>query len=221
MNNRRPGAPWLAIAFCCLPLLCASCGRSGEANIPPITDDPRFSKARMADFPRLLPAYGVAMEHGSHLDWEVNVEAEDSRYLRRGLPCAAERLPSGAKSGCQVEQILRNASEETGQAIAWLKPTGDGAKISRGEFVSAEIRAGGRRALAVPDAAILVKNGTSFIIVKNDGTGKEEYRVEPVGTGAESRDVVEITSGNVRAGDWVMVDGGIGLIHPGFKQAAD
>jgi multidrug efflux pump subunit AcrA (membrane-fusion protein) len=116
--------------------------------------------------------------------------------------------------------VLRRASEETGASIAWLTPLAPAA-VPVNEFVYANIFVRvKRRALTVPQAAVLVRDGRLFVVTATTTPGKaaREFKVVEVSTGAASGPDVELRSG-LSAGEQVVVQGGVGFLYPDFKSS--
>lgn len=195
--------------------LCAACGRSPAPALPEINDPPKLARVVRADLFERAPAYGVAVGRGTALRLEVSVEAEDSGRVIPGQTAEAYVIPSSAAVACRVERVLRSASAETGQAIAWLKPVGPAPDLAPNDFVYARITTRvRRRALTAPAAAIMVAGGKT-IAVRAEGEAKKPSPVAVV-VGGTDGDRVEIVSG-LSEGDEVVVEGGLGSAFPDFK----
>ncbi len=195
--------------------LCAACGRSPAPAVPGIDDAPKLARVVRADLLERAPAYGVAVGRGDALRLEVSIEAEDSRRVVPGQLAEAYVIPSSAAVACRVERVLRSASAETGQAIAWLKPIGPNPQLAPNDFVYARIVTRARRgALTAPAAAIMVAGGKT-IAVRVEGADRKPTPLEVV-VGASDGDRVEIISG-LSAGDEVVVEGGLGWAFAEFK----
>lgn len=207
----RISALLLAAALC-------ACSKGGGFEAPALEDAPELAAAGPADLQTLVPAYGVVQRNG---EIEVNVEAADAKLVRPGQTATAYRAPARTPIPCRVARVLRAASAETGQAIAWLVPAG-AARAPVNDFVEADVLIAVRRVpLAVPRSALLVKDGKTVVVLAlAAGKDKPAYAPAEVRIGAETAEFVEIVSG-LKAGDRVVTRGGIGYAYPDFKAAAD
>lgn len=213
MRSDLAGLAWL------LPLLAAltACGKGGAA-IPDVEDQPRLGRVERADLPDVVPAYGIA-EDGGAPRFVVNIEAADSARVHAGQ--RATVAYSTQAVACRVARILRGVSAETGQAVAWLSPEGRSA-VAANDFVTARIEVGLRRGvLSVPAEAVMIQGGRTLVIRADEAKdGKTSYAPAPVITGIQSGGKVEIASG-LKAGQAIVVSGGIGLLNPDFKAMGD
>jgi len=213
------GSDRRAAALLLLAAAAAACSkRSFEA--PPLADEPRTVPARRGEVPLSAPVYGIVLARDGRTQLEVNVEAADAPRVREGDACVAYLPPAKAATPCVVARVLRGASAETGSAIAWLEPRG-GPALAAGEFVFAMITTRVKKgALVVPAAAVLTKNGGTYVVRRTkDGRGGERYEPVEVTVGESAGGEVEISAG-LTAGDEAVVQGGLGYLYPDFKAGA-
>ncbi|HEX4046375.1 MAG TPA: hypothetical protein VH309_00995 [Elusimicrobiota bacterium] len=201
----------------CAAAALAACGRRAAFVAPPLEDAPVLATAALTDIPVRIPAYGLSLPDGR---FEVNIEAGDARSVRPGED-ATVLAPGQEPIPGRVVRVLRVASVETGQALAWLAAQGNG-RVPPNEFVSANIVvAVKRRALAVPKSAVLVRDGRTWVVRAEAGEGgKAAYVPVQVATGDESDTGIEILSG-LKPGDRVVTTGAVGLLYPDFKAASE
>lgn len=199
--------------------LCA-CSRKA-LEVPALEDAPVVAPARLGDVRLTAPGYGIALSRGGAVQFEVNLEAEDAPHVREGDPCVAYAPPSTSTVVCSVARVMRGASEETGQALAWLSPRG-AARLPAGEFVFAVITTSTKRhAVVVPPSAVFAKDGKTWVVLKRAGKdGAPSYAPAPIDVGASADGAVEVTSG-LEPGAEVVVQGGLGFLYPEFKAASD
>lgn len=197
-------------------LLLSGCKRASVA-IPDVEDQPVLGTARVEALTELVPASGV-VEDGHIV---VNVEAADSSKVREGERAWVSLLPSTAPVAYRVTRVLRGVSAETGQSLAWLAPM-RGRDLPPNSFVSASIETSRiSNALVVPRTAIMIRDGKTVVLRQvTDAQGKTSFEPAAVAMGLEAGDKAQILSG-LSAGDTVVVSGGIGLLFPEFKAAAD
>jgi len=200
-------------ALAALALGAAGCSRSTAFSAPDLTDAPVLITVEKRDLPETVPVHGIALEGGREL--EVNVEAEDAPRVFVGQKAVVS--VSSASITCVVVKVRTGASAETGQALAWLSPTGR-QPLPSGEFVSARITTRVKRGtLAVPRKAVLVREGKTFVIRQEGANGFKPVQVQ---TASWSGDSVEITGG-LKPGDRVVAGGAIGFLYPDFKSGAE
>jgi multidrug efflux pump subunit AcrA (membrane-fusion protein) len=206
-------------------LLCTiltACGNMKEFSVPPLTDPPVLAGAAFKDMADQVPTYGISMREGRQVQFEVNIEAEDSPKVRAGERAVAYPIPKKIPIPCRVSRVMRSVSSETGQSIAWLDPIQVSSTVPRGEFIYAAIHTGLHpHALSVPREAILVNNGQTMVIRRQMGTdGKASYVPQPVEVGIVSDIDVEIKSG-INSNDQVVIQSGLGFLNPNFKANAE
>ena len=195
-------------------LLAAAAGCSRRSlPVPEIAESPVLAAAVFKPLPEQAPGYGIAASGGNPVHFEVSIEAEDSQAVAAGQSAMVFVPPERRPIACRVSRVLRRVSEETGQSIAWLTPLAP-VKVPANEFVYANILIRvKRRALTVPAAAVLVRDGRLYVI----RAANKRFAAVEVSTDAASGDDVEIRSG-LAAGDQVVVQGGVGFLYPDFKS---
>lgn len=202
------------IFFIILPLS-FGCTHEEKFEVKDLVDEPVIYNVQTMNLSETAPAYGISMGVHDSQTFEVNVEAEDSKFIKVGQNASVFVLPQKKPIPCKVLQMKRGASQETGQAIARLKPlrTSD---LGPGEFVFSSIIMGEKKnILAVPKEAIFIKDGKEWVI-KKDTSDKIQGKAVEVSTGARSDNFVEIKSG-LNRGDQILTQSALGYLFPDFK----
>ena len=210
-----------------LLMLCAltgACSKSKIFAVPPLQDAPVASEAQRVSMAAQIPAYGIAIFNANARIFTVNIEAGDASRVRLSQSAMVYFDSEKPVSTTHVTRLLKNASQETGQSIAWLQAEGE-SRIPAGEFVFAKIQVGKRPGvMAVPQKSIFIRDAKTWVItpVKNSGqeSGKAKYAPVEVELGEQSGDQIEIKAG-LKLGDPILVDGGLGYLYPDFKSQAE
>jgi len=91
----------------------------------------------------------------------------------------------------------------------------------QGDFVFAQIVIAKKPdVLAVPNAALLVRDGRSFVVARKAGGADSAWSPVKVTTGIVTPEQTEIVSG-LEEGAEVAVRNAIGILSPEFKAAGD
>ncbi len=196
-----------------------ACSRK-NFDVPSVSDDPVVEAVRLGEIARVVPGYGISVLKDAVLQFEVNIEAEDSSFIRAGQSCVAYVPPSNDPIECFVSKVLGSVSEETGQGIAWLTPK-HFAALARGQFIFATITTGIKHhALIVAKRALLNKDAKTWVIRREfQRDGSSRFVPVEIKTGIISERDAEIISG-VSVKDEIVVQGGLGYLYPEFKAAA-
>jgi hypothetical protein len=166
-----------------------------------------------------VTAYGLAVLERSQLAFEVSVAKGEAVDLREGQNANVEA--GGTRLECRVERILREASDETGESLVWLKPLAGAPAVQVGDFALAKIatRQLGR-ACAVPAKAIFIRGGQSLVVLRRGSGSDISYETLTVTTGATDGEWIQIPFG-LKATDQVVSQGGLGFLYPDFKSQGD
>ena len=212
---------FLISAIYVLTVLLCACGQQ-KNSLSPLSDSTRSVAALYQEMPETVPAYGIAMGSRAARIFEMNIEAADSSRIKIGQKAMAFFSRKNKHIPCRVTKVFLSVSKETGQAVAWLRPTRP-VQVKSGEFLYAEISVSKiKNALTVPLEAVLIKNGNSYVVVKSSdaASGQISYSLSLVKTGVEDDKNIQILSG-IKEGDWVLTQGAIGFLYPHFKAQAD
>lgn len=137
------------------------------------------------------------------LEWRAEVAAADLAAIRPGQ--SVRLTPAGgAPLTGKVRMVAPTVDTATRNGLVYVDlPQPQGAKA--GMFARGEFAVGGRTALALPQSAVLLRDGYSYVFqIQPDG----KVRQLKVGTGRRSGDRIEITAGLDPNGRYVAGGGG-------------
>jgi multidrug efflux pump subunit AcrA (membrane-fusion protein) len=196
-------------------VLLAGCAKKEESSVPEISDDPVLVKVGVESLSEAVAGQGIAE---GDCGLKVALASGDASKVHRGQQAEVWSEP-GHSVSARVTRILPDASQETGQAVAWLEASRPCA-LRAGSAVSVSISAISMQALTVPEKSLLVLEGKQVVVrQETDEKGKPAFKPVEVTTGRVSQGRVEVLSG-LKAGDEIVQSGGIGYLYPDFKSAA-
>lgn len=124
------------------------------------------------------------------LEWRAEVRADVLPKLTRGMK-AQVRLPSGQTVAGTVRQVAPSVNAETLNGIAYVDlPARSG--LSAGMFVSGVFELPATDALAVPESALVFRNGNRYVMQVDDSNRIHEVKVQ---VGRRHGNDIEITEG--------------------------
>ncbi|AMO25428.1 hemolysin secretion protein D [Ramlibacter tataouinensis] len=124
------------------------------------------------------------------LEWRAELDAKQLAQVREGQS-AQVVLPGGQTVAGKVRLVSPTLSTTTGRGITYVRLLPD-SPAKAGVFASGTIELQQLRALTLPDAAVVLRDGRSYIYVVG-GDGKAASR--PVTTGRRHGDRVEVVAG--------------------------
>lgn len=124
------------------------------------------------------------------VEWRPELDARQLAVVRAGQT-ARISLPGGEQVEGQVRLVGPTLSTSTGRATVYVSlPAGN---LSRaGMFVSGTLELDAKPALTLPQSAIVMRDGRSYVYVIADG---DKVNSRPVVTGRRRGDRVEVLSG--------------------------
>lgn len=124
------------------------------------------------------------------LEWRAELDARQLAAVRPGLPARVE-LPSGPTVNGQVWLVSPTLSTTTGRGMAYVSlPADSAAKV--GVFASGTIALATQPAVTVPEAAVVLRDGRSYVVLVGSD---RKAASRPVVTGRRQDGRVEIVSG--------------------------
>ena len=140
------------------------------------------------------------LQRQGRLEWQAEVDATQLSQVRTGAK-AEVTLPSGATLSGVVRLVAPTLSTTTSRAniLVSLSPG-----AIAGTFVTGTIDAGRHTVLAVPQSAVVLRDGISYVFEIGADENVVRHRVE---TGAYRDGLVEIVSG-IQAGMSLAASGG-------------
>jgi RND family efflux transporter MFP subunit len=146
------------------------------------------------------------------LEWRAEVTAPDLGRIKPGMQ-ALVRAASGVEVSGKVRTVAPSVDPQSRIALVYvdLPPAlSPGAPLKAGMFASGRFQLGESRALTVPQSAIAVRDGFSYVFRLNRDSRVSQLKV---GTGRRLGDRVEITQG-LEAGTPIVVSGA-GFLNDG------
>nr|WP_281068684.1 efflux RND transporter periplasmic adaptor subunit [Ramlibacter agri] len=124
------------------------------------------------------------------IEWRAELDARQLAQLRAGQS-AQVQLPDGQAVTGKVRLVSPTLSTTTGRGIAYVD-LASGSAARAGVFASGTIALQQQPALTLPEAAVVLRDGRSYVYTVANG-GKAASR--PVTTGRRQGDRVEIVAG--------------------------
>lgn len=124
------------------------------------------------------------------LEWRAEVRGDALPQLKRGAR-ATLRLPDGATLQGTVRQVAPSVATDTLNGLVYVDlPAGSG--LASGMFVSGEFELQASPALALPESAIVFRNGNRYVMQVGEGSRIREVKVQ---TGRRRGADVEVLEG--------------------------
>ena len=180
-----------------VPLVAAASGVVVRRNAEP--------GAEVAEGSELLK---LVSEHD--LVFEAHIPLTAARLITPGRT-ATIAMAGGSDVRAVVQRRLPSTSAEDQSALVWLSPLSSVPPDVLDRFGVATIETGApRRVVAVPDSALVADDLTGDVLVARVGTGGVAVWT-PVRLGIAADGWHELTSGNMRPGDALVIRGQRGL----------
>jgi HlyD family secretion protein len=160
---------------------------------------------------------------GSRLEWRAEVNAAELPRLKSGLP-ASIQLPgaTGARVAGKVRMVGPTVDPQTRNALVYVDlPSGTAARA--GMFARGEIEFGRSGALTLPQTAVLLRDGFSYVYTVDKDGRATQVKVD---VGRRVGERIEITGGLtpqtrvVATGGGFLADGDlVRVVEPAAKTA--
>ncbi len=174
------------------------------SNTQVLAPDDGVISARSATVGAVLPAGQELFRliRRGRLEWRAEVPAADLARIRPGMAVAVT-AGGGAPIAGKVRVVAPTVDAQTRNGIVYVDLAASGA-AKAGMFARGEFALGTRDALTVPQAAVLLRDGFSYVFEIGPDSKVAERKVT---TGRRSGERVEVTSG-LEAGARVVASGG-------------
>ena len=152
------------------------------------------------------------MVRQGRLEWRAEVTANDVTRITPGT-VAVVRAAGGSEARGRVRMIAPTVNPQTRTALVYVdlpKAAGMNAPIKAGMFVGGRFELGSSQALTVPQQAIVVRDGFSYVFRLGRDNRVSQVKVQP---GRRMAGQVEVFSG--LAQDAVVVASGAGFLNEG------
>jgi RND family efflux transporter MFP subunit len=147
------------------------------------------------------------------LEWRAEVVAADLRHLKPGVS-AIVKAANGSEVTGKVRMVAPTVDPQTRSALVYVDlPQGAGSKeapFKAGMFASGQFELGASDAMTLPQQAIVVRDGFSFVFRLNADRHVSQVKVQP---GRRLGDRIEVLGG-LNAGTDVVVRGA-GFLNDG------
>lgn len=121
------------------------------------------------------------------IEWRAELDARQLASVREGQH-AWLQLPNGQRIDGAVRQLAPTLSSTTGRAIAYVSlPIESAARA--GMFASGTIELDAKQAFTLPQSAVIIRDGKSYIFVINAG---DKVAIRAVETGRRNGDRIEV-----------------------------
>jgi RND family efflux transporter MFP subunit len=146
------------------------------------------------------------------LEWRAEVTAAELRHVKIGAS-ANVKAADGSELTGKVRMVAPTIDPQTRLALVYvdLPPnTGKPASFKAGMFASGQFELGTSDAMTVPQQAVVVRDGFSYVFRLNGDNRVSQLKVQ---TGRRQDDRIEVLSGLTP--DTVVVVGGAGFLNDG------
>jgi RND family efflux transporter MFP subunit len=139
----------------------------------------------------------------------INIPQAQAALVHIGQPAAITASDGSAQAEGKVTVVSPAVDPQSTTVEIWIQAANPGEKLRPGSTVRASIKAGTvKDALVVPVSALLpAGDGTTAVMVVGEDSVAKERKVQVPVRGPEKVQIV----GDVKPGEKVVVDGGVGL----------
>jgi HlyD family secretion protein len=166
--------------------------RLAQAQV--LAPDSGLISARSATVGAVVPAGTELFRliRQGRLEWRGEVAATELAQIQRGQQVVISASGAGAPVTGTVRQVAPTVDAATRNALVYVDLPDTGGRLKPGMFARGEFATGSSTALTLPQSAVLLRDGFSYVfIVGTDGRVMQAK----VSTGRRSGDRVEILQG--------------------------
>jgi RND family efflux transporter MFP subunit len=142
------------------------------------------------------------------IEWRAEVTAAEIGRIQVGAPVQV-KAASGQQLQGKVRMVAPSVDAQTRNAIVYVDLPAATGSARAGMYAQGEIALGQTQALTVPQSAVVVRDGFSYVYTVGADQKVSQLKVQ---TGRQSGDRVEVTSG-LKADARVVASGGAFLNH--------
>ncbi len=150
------------------------------------------------------------------IEWRAEVTAAEIGRIQVGAPVQI-KAASGQLLQGKVRMVAPSVDAQTRNAIVYVDLPAATGSARAGMYAQGEIALGQSQALTVPQSAVVVRDGFSYVYTVGADQKVSQLKVQ---TGRQSGDRVEITSG-LKADARVVASGGAFLNHSDTVRVVD
>ena len=126
----------------------------------------------------------------SRVEWQAEVAGRDAAFVKTGQT-ASLTLPTGEKIQGEIRTLAPTVDSNTRNMIAYVTLPSD-SPAKAGMFAQGEILTGDAKALTVPQSAVILRDGNTYVF---EVSADNHVAQRPVKTGRRLQDSVEIVEG--------------------------
>jgi len=150
------------------------------------------------------------------IEWRAEVTAAEIGRIQVGAPVQV-KAASGQLLQGKVRMVAPSVDAQTRNAIVYVDLPAATGSARAGMYAQGEIALGQRQAITVPQSAVVVRDGFSYVYTVGADQKVSQLKVQ---TGGQSGDRVEVISG-LRADARVVASGGAFLNHGDTVRVVD
>jgi RND family efflux transporter MFP subunit len=150
------------------------------------------------------------------IEWRAEVTAAEIGRIQVGAPVQV-KAASGQQLQGKVRMVAPSVDAQTRNAIVYVDLPAATGSARAGMYAQGEITLGQSQALTVPQSAVVVRDGFSYVYTVGADQKVSQLKVQ---TGRQSGDRVEVTSG-LKADARVVASGGAFLNHGDTVRVVD
>jgi HlyD family secretion protein len=150
------------------------------------------------------------------IEWRAEVTAAEIGRIQVGAPVQV-KAASGQLLQGKVRMVAPSVDAQTRNAIVYVDLPAATGSARAGMYAQGEIALGQSQALTVPQSAVVVRDGFSYVYTVGADQKVSQLKVQ---TGRQSGDRVEVTSG-LKADVRVVASGGAFLNHGDTVRVVD
>jgi RND family efflux transporter MFP subunit len=150
------------------------------------------------------------------IEWRAEVTAAEIGRIQVGAPVEV-KAASGQLLQGKVRMVAPSVDAQTRNALVYVDLPAQTGSARAGMYAQGEIALGQSQALTVPQAAVVVRDGFSYVYTVGADQKVSQIKVQ---TGRQSAGRVEVTSG-LKADARVVASGGAFLNHGDMVRVVD
>lgn len=150
------------------------------------------------------------------IEWRAEVTAAEIGRIRVGAPVQI-KAASGQQLQGKVRMVAPSVDAQTRNALVYVDLPAQTGSARAGMYAQGEITLGQSQALTVPQAAVVVRDGFSYVYTVGTDQKVNQLKVQ---TGRQTGDRIEVVSG-LKSDARVVASGGAFLNHGDTVRVAD
>lgn len=149
------------------------------------------------------------MIRGDRIEWRAEVDAESLGRLKSGIKVSIT-TPNGKNVEAKLRQLAPTVNRDTGNALAYVDvPSQSG--LAPGMYVSGELILGSTDSIALPESAIVLRDGYQYVMKIDDRNLVHQIKIV---TRRRHGNAIEIIGNQIKMAEKFVLAGG-GLLNDG------